>query len=124
MLPHIQLLGHDGQLGDVVDSMGEFYALGFLFSDNSMGFSVFQPKKEYLVWPVLLRVAFIPLFLLCNYHPLNIERIMPIYIQNDWIFWAIGISLGFSSGYLRYFINEIRLKSIQINSRLISVHWE
>lgn len=66
-----------------------------------------QPKKEYLVWPVVLRVLFIPLFLVCNYHPLNIERVMPIYIKNDWIFWAIGIVMGFSSGYLRYANRQI-----------------
>lgn len=66
----------------------------------------FQPKKEYLVWPVILRVLLIPLFLTCNYLPLDIERIMPIYIKNDWIYWAIGISMGFSSGYLRYAIDK------------------
>lgn len=64
--------------------------------------SIFQPKKEYLFLPVILRILLIPLFLVCNYQPLNIERILPIYIKNDWIYWAIGTLLGFSSGYLRY----------------------
>ncbi|KAG4075671.1 hypothetical protein HA402_003496 [Bradysia odoriphaga] len=58
------------------------------------------PKKEYLCIPVLLRVVFIPLFLFCNYKPAGVTRIMPIYILNDWIYWAIAVLMGISSGYL------------------------
>lgn len=60
-----------------------------------------QPKKEYLIWPVLLRAVFIPLFMFCNYHPVNLKRIMPIYINNDWTYWGIAIAMAYSSGYLR-----------------------
>lgn len=58
------------------------------------------PKKEYLIWPVLLRVGFIPLFVLCNYYPRGVTRIMPVYIQNDWVYWGIAIAMAYSSGYL------------------------
>jgi len=58
------------------------------------------PSRKYLIWPVLARLAFIPLFLLCNYHPLGITRSMPILITNDWVYWTIAIVMSFSSGYL------------------------
>lgn len=63
--------------------------------------SVSWPRKEHLVWPVVLRAAFIPLFVLCNYLPADTVRIMPIYILNDWAYWALAILMGLSSGYLR-----------------------
>ncbi|XP_031633474.1 equilibrative nucleoside transporter 1 [Contarinia nasturtii] len=58
------------------------------------------PKKNYLVWPVVLRVAFIPLFLLANYHPLDTKRNLPIYINNDYAYWGIGAAMAYTSGYL------------------------
>lgn len=61
--------------------------------------SVQWPRKEHLVWPVLLRAAFVPLYLLCNYQVSG--RTMPVYITNDWAYWAIAILMGFSSGYFR-----------------------
>lgn len=60
-----------------------------------------QPKPKYLVYFALLRVVFIPLFLLCRYYPRDIERIMPVYIHNDWAYWIIAMAMSFSSGYLR-----------------------
>lgn len=66
--------------------------------------SVQWPRKERLVWPVVLRAAFVPLYLLCNY---QVEgRVMPIYITNDWAYWAIAIVMGFTSGYFRYLLHE------------------
>lgn len=59
-----------------------------------------QPGKKYLVIPVILRLAYIPLFLLCNYQPANTERILPVYIYSDWVYLAIAVTMGFSSGYL------------------------
>ncbi|XP_011169324.1 equilibrative nucleoside transporter 1 isoform X1 [Solenopsis invicta] len=58
------------------------------------------PSKKYLVIPVILRLAYIPLFLLCNYQPDDTDRILPILIKNDWVFWIIAITMGLSSGYL------------------------
>ncbi|KAG5671462.1 hypothetical protein PVAND_001657 [Polypedilum vanderplanki] len=58
------------------------------------------PSPKYLVWPVLLRLLFIPLFLFCNYHPLNVERKLPVYINNDYLYWIIAVLMSYSSGYL------------------------
>lgn len=58
------------------------------------------PKPKFLVWPVVLRAAFIPLFLLCNYHPLAITRNLPVYINNDYVYWGIAVVMSYTSGYL------------------------
>ncbi|XP_067205556.1 NADPH-dependent diflavin oxidoreductase 1 isoform X4 [Linepithema humile] len=58
------------------------------------------PSKKYLVIPVVLRLAYIPLFLLCNYQPARTTRILPILINDDRIYWVIAITMGLSSGYL------------------------
>ncbi|XP_023313374.1 NADPH-dependent diflavin oxidoreductase 1-like isoform X3 [Trichogramma pretiosum] len=54
------------------------------------------PSKKYLIVPVLLRVVFIPLFLVCRYMPNNRTF---IFIENDWAFLFIGALMGLSSGY-------------------------
>ncbi|XP_034952144.1 equilibrative nucleoside transporter 1 [Chelonus insularis] len=58
------------------------------------------PKKQWLVVPVVLRVLYIPLFLLCNYKPRLVARTLPIYVNNDWIYLGIAATMGLSSGYL------------------------
>lgn len=58
------------------------------------------PSPKFLVWPVLLRIVFIPLFLVCNYHPLGVTRVLPVFIKNDYIYWSIAILMSYSSGYL------------------------
>lgn len=58
------------------------------------------PKPKHLVWPVVLRAVFLPLFLFCNYRPLGIERLLPIYINDDWVYWGIAVLMAYSSGYL------------------------
>lgn len=58
------------------------------------------PKPKFLVVPVVLRVAFIPLFIFCNYAPTDIIRTLPVFITNDWLYWIIAIIMSFSSGYL------------------------
>ncbi|XP_029675840.1 equilibrative nucleoside transporter 1 isoform X1 [Formica exsecta] len=67
---------------------------------SSIASLVQWPSQKYLVIPVVLRFAYLPLFLFCNYQPARIERSLPIFIDNDWIFWIIAITMGFSSGYL------------------------
>ncbi|XP_018794698.1 PREDICTED: equilibrative nucleoside transporter 2-like [Bactrocera latifrons] len=57
------------------------------------------PGPKYLVIPVALRLVFIPLFLFCNYLPLNIDRSLPVLINNDWIYWIIGVLMAYTSGY-------------------------
>lgn len=65
-----------------------------------------QPKPKYLIWPVLARLVFIPLFLFCNYLPRDIERTLPVLITSDWGYWIIAILMSLSSGYLRWDLNR------------------
>ncbi|XP_060666229.1 equilibrative nucleoside transporter 1 [Drosophila nasuta] len=58
------------------------------------------PKPKFLVVPVVLRVAFIPLMILCNYNPNGHKRTLPVLISNEWVYWIIAIIMSFSSGYL------------------------
>ncbi|KAL5288449.1 ent-3.2 family protein [Megaselia abdita] len=58
------------------------------------------PSPKFLVVPVILRVAFVPLFLFCNYQPRGIIRTLPVYINSDYIYWTIAILMSYSSGYL------------------------
>ncbi|XP_014241524.1 equilibrative nucleoside transporter 1 isoform X1 [Cimex lectularius] len=55
------------------------------------------PKRLWI--PVVLRYMLIPLFLLCNYRPLGVERSIPVVINNDWAYLSLGIILGISNGY-------------------------
>jgi len=57
------------------------------------------PGPRFLWIPVVLRVLFIPFFLLCNYQPRGVERLLPVLITNDWVYWFGGIFLGMTSGY-------------------------
>ncbi|KAF4533279.1 hypothetical protein B566_EDAN010514 [Ephemera danica] len=57
------------------------------------------PGPKYLVVPVVLRVFFIPLFVVCNYKPANIIRAFPIFIDNDWVYWVSAMLLGLTSGH-------------------------
>ncbi|XP_033220540.1 equilibrative nucleoside transporter 1 isoform X2 [Belonocnema kinseyi] len=66
--------------------------------------SMFQlPSPKYSFVPILLRVFFIPLFLVCNYQPkiagVLVERTIPLLITNDWIYLVIAIAMGLTSGY-------------------------
>ncbi|XP_053969979.1 equilibrative nucleoside transporter 1-like [Anastrepha ludens] len=58
------------------------------------------PGPKYLFVPVTLRIVFIPLFLYCNYLPLNVDRKLPVLISNEWAYWLIAIIMSWSSGYL------------------------
>lgn len=62
-------------------------------------FPLLQPSKKYLMIPVVLRVLYIPLFLLCNYQPKGVERVLPVYINNDWVYFFIAVTMGVTSGY-------------------------
>lgn len=58
------------------------------------------PSKKYLWIPVLIRILFIPLFLMCNYQPKGVHRTLPVLITNDWIYWTVAVLMSISSGYL------------------------
>lgn len=59
----------------------------------------FQPTPRWLSVFTTLRILFIPLFLLCNYHPLGKQRTLPVLINNDWVYWVLAIIMGWSSGH-------------------------
>lgn len=65
----------------------------------SCNYSFLQPSKKYLMIPIVLRILYIPLFLLCNYQPRGITRVLPVYIDNDWVYFIIAVTMGMSSGY-------------------------
>ncbi|XP_076249264.1 NADPH-dependent diflavin oxidoreductase 1 isoform X2 [Calliopsis andreniformis] len=66
---------------------------------SSIASLIHWPSKKYLMIPVVLRVLYIPLFLLCNYQPKGISRILPVYINNDWVYFVIAVTMGVTSGY-------------------------
>lgn len=56
--------------------------------------------SKYLVWPIVSRLIFIPLFLFCNYKPDGFVRTLPVLIDNDLIYWTLALLMSFSSGFL------------------------
>lgn len=62
----------------------------------------FQPSKRYVIVPILLRAAFVPLFFMCRYTPSDdfpLANRSLVYIENDWIFFGIAVAMGITSGY-------------------------
>ena len=59
-----------------------------------------QPSPRWLFIPVLLRVMFIPYFLLCNYRPSGVERLWPVLFHWDYAFWVGSGLFGLTGGYL------------------------
>ncbi|XP_069679044.1 equilibrative nucleoside transporter 1 isoform X1 [Periplaneta americana] len=56
------------------------------------------PSPKYLVLPVVLRVLFIPFFLVCNYRPEG-TRYISVFINSDWGYWIGAVFMALSSGY-------------------------
>lgn len=65
---------------------------------STIAFS-FQPRPRWLALFTTLRLAFIPLFFLCNYQPMGVTRTLPVLIQNDYAYWVIAALMGWSSGH-------------------------
>ncbi|KAL9898321.1 LOW QUALITY PROTEIN: equilibrative nucleoside transporter 1-like [Glossina fuscipes fuscipes] len=59
------------------------------------------PNPKYLWILVLMRIIFVPLFLVCNYLPKGVKRKLPVLITNEWIYWIIAVIMSYSSGYLQ-----------------------
>lgn len=114
MFPYVQCVCNVGKFHNIMDSMGNLFTKYlFIFVSFFLNFSLLilisiflfylyyvQPSRKYLVYPVLLRLVFVPLFLFCNYRPADVTRVLPVYIQNDYIYWGLGVIMSFSSGYL------------------------
>lgn len=61
---------------------------------------IFQPGPKRVWIPIVLRgLIFIPVFLMCNYHPKNAVRRFDVYIENDIVYIIAGILMAFTSGY-------------------------
>jgi len=58
------------------------------------------PGPRFLWVPVVLRLVFIPLFIMCNYAPPGAVRSLTVLIENDWVYWGMGIAMAYTSGYL------------------------
>lgn len=58
-----------------------------------------QPSPKYLWIPVTLRVIYIPFYLLCNYQVRGVDRILPVLVTNDWVYWIGAVTMGFTNGY-------------------------
>ncbi|CAN8028595.1 unnamed protein product [Ixodes persulcatus] len=56
------------------------------------------PGPRFLWVPVVLRLVFLPIFLLCNYLPK--ERQLPVWIASDWAYMVAMAVFAWSSGYL------------------------
>ncbi|XP_066258073.1 equilibrative nucleoside transporter 1 [Euwallacea similis] len=58
------------------------------------------PSKKYLWIPTTLRLLYIPFYLFCNYQPPHeITRVLPVFITNDYVYWAVAATMAFTSGY-------------------------
>lgn len=86
-------------IGTYLSTHFSWVILFFFLLQFSINIFFFQPNPKWLYIPVTLRVVLIPLFLVCNYQPLEITRIMPVLIKNDYVFWMLGAILGLSNGY-------------------------
>ncbi|VEN49147.1 unnamed protein product [Callosobruchus maculatus] len=57
------------------------------------------PPPKWLWIPVVIRLAYIPFFLLCNYQVKSVDRVLPVLIKNDWVYWIISSTMGLTNGY-------------------------
>ncbi|VDO91755.1 unnamed protein product [Haemonchus placei] len=55
------------------------------------------PGPDNIIIPVLLRLLFIPYFMLCNYNA--DDRVMPVLFENQWFFIIGNAVMAFTSGY-------------------------
>lgn len=70
----------------------------FAMLGNVLPIWVRWPGPRFLWVPVVLRLVFLPLFLLCNYLPK--ERQLPVWIASDWGYVVAMAVFAWSSGYL------------------------
>ncbi|KAJ8937005.1 hypothetical protein NQ314_012087 [Rhamnusium bicolor] len=58
-----------------------------------------KPSPKYLWIPVTLRVLYIPFYLLCNYQVEGVTRVLPVVVNNDWVYWIVAVTMALTSGY-------------------------
>ncbi|QKE44454.1 hypothetical protein Yalta_007 [Yalta virus] len=81
------------------------------------------PNENTLTCFIVLRIIFIPLFLLCNYIPPNTNRNLFIVIDNDYIYIFIVLLFGITSGHFsslsfHYFVSSTKEKNVQASGML------
>ncbi|VDO54740.1 unnamed protein product [Brugia timori] len=69
----------------------------FAFFGSFLANFVHWPQPKWLVMPVIIQVAFIPLMLICNFR--SAHRTWKILIYNTWVYIALAISMSLCSGY-------------------------
>ncbi|KAK6113475.1 Nucleoside transporter family protein [Brugia pahangi] len=69
----------------------------FAFFGSFLANFVHWPQPKWLVVPVIIQVAFIPLMLICNFR--SAHRTWKILIYNTWVYIALAISMSLCSGY-------------------------
>ncbi|XP_037935248.1 equilibrative nucleoside transporter 1-like [Teleopsis dalmanni] len=57
------------------------------------------PSPQTLVIATVLRLFYIPLFLLCNYNPKGEVRQLPVVIGNEWVYIFMGVTMSYTHGY-------------------------
>ncbi|XP_044754583.1 equilibrative nucleoside transporter 1 isoform X2 [Coccinella septempunctata] len=58
------------------------------------------PKPRFLWIPVTLRLFYIPYYIFTNYQVQGNVRVLPVYFENDLVYWIISMTFAFGSGYL------------------------
>lgn len=61
---------------------------------------VLPVKRKTLTFLAFGRLIFIPLFLLCSYHPFEHQRNIPVIFDSDYVYIVFVILMSFSSGYV------------------------
>lgn len=75
-----------------------FFFNFFAMLGNVLPIWVRWPGPRFLWVCVVLRLVFLPLFLLCNYLP-EVRR-LPVWVSSDWGYLASMAVFAWSSGYL------------------------
>ncbi|XP_072934456.1 equilibrative nucleoside transporter 1 [Epargyreus clarus] len=89
-----------GFLGSNFVRLTCFLTFNFTAMIGNITASLWQfPNPRWLALFTSVRFLFIPLFLLCNYHPENRVRTLPVLVNDDLVYWFLSALLGWSSGH-------------------------
>ncbi|XP_075986464.1 equilibrative nucleoside transporter 2 isoform X2 [Anticarsia gemmatalis] len=95
---NIKPIDKDFFLGDNYTLITCFLTFNMMAMIGNITASLWQfPGPRLLTLFTTSRLVFIPFFLLCNYLPL--DRTLPVWVTNDWVYWVVSAILGWSSGH-------------------------
>lgn len=90
----------DGFLGSNFARITCYLTFNFMAMIGNVTASLWQfPNRRWLALFTSTRLLLIPLFLLCNFKPQGRVRTLPVLVDNDWVYWALSVLLGWSSGH-------------------------